>query len=260
MGQNIREFAGIAENYSTFNREERNLATVLYYLFLQPSNLDRFFKLIGSKTEIVQEEFGIYFEYSYLRDLWSKLGDNNIKRELIRTFLPLTSPGQIFNKSIYEFNSYFGAVREPSRNYIQSPGTWSLKRYAPNIKDNEDLLNICKFKWSFNAKPDIVINTSRDTAVCIEAKSESGEGFYPQKFDEVDIFKQRGIKRVSQTELQKYFMEDLLGIKTDFVFLVKKGAPVSSSHKVITWKQLFHCLDLDGAPQFILEMIDSAKT
>ena len=260
MGQNIRKFAEITENYSKFNCEERNYAAILYHLFLQPGNLDRFLKLIGSKAEVVREEFGIYFEYSYLRDLWSKLEDNDKKRELIRTFLLLRSAGQIFSKTIYEFNSYFGAVREPSRDYIQSPGTWSLKRYAPNIKDNEDLLNICKFKWSFNAKPDIVINTSRDTAICIEAKSESGEGFYPQKSDEVAIFKERGISRVGQTELQKYFMEHLLGIETDFVFLVKKGVPASSSHKVITWEKLFSCLDLDGAPQFIFEMIESVKT
>jgi hypothetical protein len=29
-------------------------------------------------------EFGIYFEYSYLRDLWKKIKSNDVKKEIIR--------------------------------------------------------------------------------------------------------------------------------------------------------------------------------
>ena len=83
-------------------------------------------------------------------------------------------------------------------------------------------------------------------------------GGMPQKADEKKIFNQRDIKRIGQTELQKYFMEDLLGVRTHFVFLVRKGVPSSNSHKIITWKQVFDCFDLGDSPRFILESIEAA--
>jgi len=258
MEKNIREYADITENYSYFNREERNLVAVLYYLLLKPDNMERFLELVDKDIEIVQDQFGVYVEYSYLRDLWYKLKGNDEKRGLIRNFLALRCGQEVFERSLFEFNRFFGAVPKPSQNYIQSPATWSLPRFAENIHDNDDLLNVCKFKWSFKAKPDVVIHTSRDTAICIEAKSESGEGSYPQKDDEKKIFNQRDIKRIGQTELQKYFMEDLLGVRTHFVFLVRKGVPSSDSHKILTWKQVFDCLDVGDSPCFILESIEAA--
>lgn len=258
MEKNMREYAGITENYSCFNREERNFVAVLYYLLLKSGNMERFLELVDKDIEIVQDQFGIYVEYSYLRDLWNKLKGNDEKRGLIRSFLTLRCGHEVFKRSLVEFNRFFGAVPKPSENYIQSPATWSLPRFAENIHDNDDLLSVCKFKWSFKAKPDIVIHTSRDTAICIEAKSESSEGFYPQKSEEKRIFRKRGIIGVAQTTLQRYFMEDLLGIKTYFVFLVSKGSPSSDSHKTLTWKQVFDCFALDDSPRFILESIEAA--
>ena len=258
MEKNMREYAGIIENYSHFNREERNLVAVLYYLLLKPGNMERFLELVAKSIKIVQDQFGIYVEYSYLRDLWNRLKCNDEKRGLIRNFLTLKCGQEIFEKGLVEFNGFFGAVPKPSENYIQSPATWSLPRFAENIHDNDDLLRVCKFKWSFKAKPDIVINTSRDTAICIEAKSESGEGSYPAEPEEKKIFEQRGIRKIGQTELQKYFMEELLGIRTYFVFLVSKGTPSSDSHKILAWKQVFDCLDVGDSPRFILECIESA--
>ncbi|MBN2271027.1 MAG: hypothetical protein JXN61_10455 [Sedimentisphaerales bacterium] len=258
MGMNMREYAGIVENYSCFNREERNFAAVLYYLLLKPGNMERFLELIDKNIQIVQEQFGVYVEYSYLRDLWNKLQGNDQKRGLIKSFLTLKCDQGVFEKSIVEFNRFFGAVPKASEHDIQSPGTWSLPSFAEHISDNDDLLNVCKFKWSFKAKPDIVIHTSKDSAICIEAKSESGEGSYPAKSEEKRIFEQRGIRRIGQTELQKYFMEDLLGVRTHFVFLIKKGKPSSESHKIVTWKKVFDCLDVSDSPLYILESIETA--
>lgn len=68
------------------------------------------------------------------------------------------------------------------------------------------------------------------------------------------IFDSRKIKRVGQTELQKYMMEDLLGIKTKFMFLVSKKA-YSSSHEVLNWKEAFEILETSELPIFAQEMI-----
>lgn len=122
-----------------------------------------------------------------------------------------------------EFNEYFGAVPLPSEKYIQSPGNWSISKFKDNFPDNDEFLKVCKFKWCFNVKPDIVIHTSNDHAICIEAKFESGEGIFPTKQTVKDEFNRRELKFVGQTEIQKKIMK-LLGIKSKFLFLVQKPA------------------------------------
>jgi len=110
------------------------------------------------------------------------------------------------------------------------------------------------FKWSFNIKPDIVIHTDKNTALCIEAKYKSGEGQYPSSKEDKAIFNERKIDKVGQTILQKYMMEDLLGIKTKFMFLVSKKIK-SDSHKVMVWKEAFELLDISYLPGFAKQMI-----
>ncbi len=65
--------------------------------------------------------------------------------------------------SIPNFNNFFvqSKTRKPSSVEIESPGNWSIAKFDENVSDNTEFLNICKFKWSFNAKPDIVVNTSK---------------------------------------------------------------------------------------------------
>ena len=87
-----------------------------------------------------------------------------------------------------------------------------------------------------------------------EAKYESNEGLYPSSEKEKNIFRKRGIKYVGQRELQKYMMEELLGIKTDFIYLVFKKEKVKS-HKIISWAEVFGSLDVNGIPRFAIEMV-----
>jgi hypothetical protein len=252
---NIREFLKIDNGYYTINREERNLAAIFYYTLLIKDNLQKFLDFISCNFSINQDEFGIYFEYAYLRDLWYNIkGGNDEKRELIYTFLKPNNIHELKRFNTLQFNSYFGAISK-SPDYIESPGNWSIDRYKHNIKDDKDeFLKICKFKWSFNAKPDIVIHTSSDHAICIEAKLESNEGSYPTKQTEIDEFNRRELPRVTQTELQKKLMEELLGIQTQFIFLIQKGNP-SATHKTIFWKDVFSILDIESCPYFIKEWI-----
>jgi len=254
----IREYLNWDKGYYMINREERNLAAIFYHVLLDEDNLAKFLKSISCDFPIKPDEVGIYFEYSYLRDLWFNIkpkSGNRTKRELIYRFLKPTNIDGLKEMSTYEFNSYFGSVPSASHECIQSPGNWSIEKYQKNIKDNDEFSKVCKFKWAFNAKPDIVIHTSHDTAVCIEAKFESSEGTYPTKPTEIKEFKKRNLCFVSQTSLQKYMMEDLLGTKTRFIFLVQKSAAKSRTHTTLLWKEAFSNLNTYRCPLFIREWI-----
>lgn len=256
---NIRETAGLAPNYFEINREERNYAAILFAALCQPGNVEQFLALCKREDE-VGPEFGIYFEYAYLRDLWFQIDSEDIKRSVIRNHLKIQGIEEIMARPAEEINRLFGVAGTPSATHIQFPGKWALVKYAENFKDKDDLLQICRFKWSFNIKPDIVIHLSKSKAICIEAKVESGEGTYPSSEAQKAIFRRHELEFVKQTELQRFMMEDLLGIETDFWFLVKKGQS-SLSHKEITWERMFSGLDLSVMPAFALEMVNriSAK-
>lgn len=243
--------------YYTINREERNLAAIFYHALLINNNLKNILDKLS--IQYVEEELAVYFEYSFLRDLWFSIdkADNQTKRKTILSLLEPENRAYLENCSVYDFNIWFGAVPVPSRDYIQSPGNWSVDKYRHNIHDNEEFMKVCKFKWCFNAKPDIVIHTSNNHAVCIEGKFESGEGTYPSKESEKTEFNTRGLPNVKQTEIQKKIME-LLGIEASFIFLVKSDI-YSTSHKIIHWADAFDMLDMSGSPQFIQKWVQSLK-
>lgn len=254
--KNIRSFLNWDGGYHKINREERNLAAILYHLLLIENNFERFLELIECEFPIVQSEKSIYFEYSYLRDLWHNArGGNRVKRDLILNFLQPENLTELKQMSTLQFNTYFGVVPTPSAHYIQSPGKWSIERYRHNILDKEEFFKVCKFKWAFNVKPDIVIHTSHNTAICIECKFDSTEGVYPTKPSEVKEFKQKGLLSVTQTSLQKYLMEELLGINTQFIFLVQKKGSKSETHTTLLWKEAFSSLKMNNSPQFIREWV-----
>jgi hypothetical protein len=259
---NVRTSLNFNEGYYLINREERNLAAIFYHLLLQKDNLHRFLKIISCSFPIVEKELAIYFEYAYLRDLWNYIDKsvitteerNRIKKKTILEFLKPTNLEELSNFNTFEFNKYFGAVPRPSYNDIQSPGNWSIRFYDHNIKDKEEFLKVCKFKWCFNAKPDIVIHTSNNSAICIEAKLESCEGHYPSNDNEKKIFNTRGIKLVGQLSIQKMIMNELLGIETKYIFLVQKKSQ-SDTHATFSWQEVFNKLDIIDSPHFIKEWL-----
>ena len=218
---NIREITQLDSNYYEINREERNYAAIFFAALCKSGNVESFLEYCGIDGK-QRHEFGIYFEYSYLRDLWYQIKDEETKKNIIREKLSINGIEKILELPLKEINQIFGVSGEASSKYIQFPGKWAIVKYNQNFKDNKDFLKLCKFKWSFNIKPDIVIHLSKNHALCIEAKYVSGEGSYPSSNAEKTIFKERDLGYVGQMELQKYMMEELLGIKTEFMFLVYK--------------------------------------
>jgi len=264
--ENIRQIAKLNPRYSEIVREERNYAAVLYHALMDRDNLRTFLSQIGI-TDGVTEDFGVYFEYSMLRDLWNQIDDNAIdanavKRDIIRGFLRMDGIADILQKDVYEINRFFGVAGNPSRDCIQYPGRWAMAKYDPNIPDtdNEGFLRTCRFKWAFNIKPDLVIHLSKDRAVCIEAKYESGEGSYPGSEREKAIFKRRGLPGVGQLDIQRYMMTELLGIQTDFVYLVFDGStPPQNGVLTITWREAFLHINTSGYASFLRDMLRNVQ-
>lgn len=276
----IKELAKNGRNYSEFNREERNYAAIFFAALCYGNNLEKFLELCKVNSPIVKDESGIYFEYSYLRDLWFSIGmkekedetieeekvridkANNDKKEIIRNKLKIKDIDNILNKPVKDINEKFGVGGEPSDKYIQYPGKWAISKFSENVKDRDDFIKVCKFKWSFNIKPDIVIHLSKDRAICIEAKYDSGEGSYPSSDKDINIFNSRGVEKVGQTELQAYMMKDLLDLeideKKDFFALVKKGMN-SKTHINIQWSEAFKNMETGWMPEFAKQMIKNTS-
>lgn len=239
--------------YMDINREERNLAAILYAALLVNDNLSKLLTLVNYDLPIKQSETVAYFEYAFLRDLWDQGGLNNTdKRALITELLATDDVKALATASTGEWNEHFGCGGKTlSVNYVQSPGSWALTRYDANIPDNEDFLATTRFKWCWNTKPDLVVHTTLDHALVIEAKLESGEGRYPSSTSDRAVFARRGLGPVKQTELQQHMFSELLGIEIVPLFVVNKKGAVSPSHKQIRWHDIFNELNLDGLPPFV---------
>lgn len=284
-------------NYFGINREERNLAAILYALLCKPSYLKNFLEELDLETEI-GDDFGIYFEYAYLRDFWRDLDSvdsdskqtakaniseiNRVKGEFIQKLLGNHADiKKIFSDTddVQKINEALGVGGPLSKKYIQSPGRWSITKlddHFQGAENDEIFLKLCMFKWAFNIKPDIVLHIDKSTAICIETKYESGESQYPTLKKEVDIFNRRWKDkveptpferdvltnrthpRIKQMQLQKYLLEDLLGIKTTFVLVGPKDLK-SDCYKHKEWEDVFTDAALADMPQFVRKMANTAS-
>jgi len=256
----IKNIAKLEKKYSIINREERNYAALLYSALMDETNLREFLALCKVPIDNINDDLGVYFEYAFLRDFWYSIPDENsneIKKDIILSNLHVSNIDEISSFGIEEFNRYLGVSNTPSRVHIQFPGTWSIKNFTGNFKDDADFLKICRFKWSFNIKPDIVIHLNNNEAVCIEIKHESGEGSCPSSSQDRKIFGERGIKeRIKQTELQEYMMEKLLGLKSYYACIVTKSLK-SNSHKTLKWSKVLNNMDLSNLSTFAHEMLNA---
>ena len=247
-------------SYYEINREERNLAAILYHLLLTGNNLERFLKLLNSESlPFVKSEAAIYYEYAYLRDRWDKISSNDEKRSIILDRLDPANKDRLNICPKLEFNEYFGAVPASSV-YIQSPATWSIKRFKDPGLSNEEFLKICKFKWAFKIKPDIVVQRSKRSAICIECKLASSEGSYPAAPEEKKEFADRKLPYVKQKDMQIYLMEDLLKLESVvYVFIQENQKQKTGKYNPLTWKRVFAELDTGNQQDFLEKWIERIK-
>jgi len=236
----------------TFNREERNAVAVLFGLLTRPGNLREFCSRFGWVPEDLGEA-EVAVEWTMLRDLWnhhSKQSDATTLRSAILTTLSPSNASDLQACSVLDFHTHFGAVPRPSATYVQSPSNWSVSRFDATIPDNDEFVATCRFKWAFNIKPDLVVQTPSGRVLCIEAKWDSGEGSYPSSELEKAIFTRRGPPYISQTEVQRYLVNDVLGFDGEFVFLARKQVETAAG-RAMTWGEALDGLDRSGSPAFV---------
>ena len=257
---NAPQHFGFTSSYNAINREERNLAAIFYHCLNLPGNLERFVAHVAPSTPLDPNHVGVFYEYSFLRDLWHWASDKPNAEALKRAFILAQLPGVaaygLENMSVLEFNTFFGAVPKASETYIQHPRFLSLSRYAERVKDNPQLLQaISEFKWCFNAKPDIVIHCNASESIVIEAKDESSEGLYPASESEKTIFKNAGLSYVSQTHIQRKIMA-MLGLEMTGVFLITKDEEAPEGYRKLLWREAFQLFNLEDIPRFMHERIE----
>ena len=265
-----------SQHFYRFVREERLFCATLAHLLMQRGpNLEKFLRLVneklpqGSDLPIKELEGAqIYPEFTFLRDSWNLLGTNNDeKRARIFAFLSRT-PGlkhhksECFPSTIREFNEYFlGSRGARIVSDIVYPGRWSVRTLFERFgKNREEFRNFCRFKWSFNIKPDMVVLLAGSQPLCIEAKLESPEGQYPSSAQERAIFNTlfgQGKGRVGQIELQQFMFEHLLASPCQTI-LIGRTAPVGGV-PFLSWKEVFQQLDLDSSVPYVRKLIEENR-
>ncbi len=265
----------IERGFYRFVREERHFCTILVQLLLAKNgNLGAFLKLANTKldgaplTTRGARRAEIYTEFSMLRDDWNALGrDNDAKRARIKRLLKRAGMGShvgALPEGVPELNEFFmgprGAriVRD-----IAYPGSWSVSTLAERFRDKPEAFHdLCRFKWAFNIKPDIVIVVPGSSPLSIEAKLESREGQYPASSVDRAVFdtmfgKKKG--RVQQVELQRFMFKKLLGVSCEFLTLgVRRvtSADDPDQTPILTWREAFAALDLTGSLDYVKRFVD----
>jgi len=148
---------------------------------------------------------------------------------------------------------------------ISYPGQWSVGVLHEKFKNSpEEFQDWCRFKWSFNIRPDMVVQLPVLQPLCIEAKLESPEGQYPSSSRERDIFDEvfgKGKGRVGQFELQRFMFKHHLKDPCQNIFIGKK--PPSSdddgSPLFLHWKDVFRGLDRDSSIPFVRRLIEENR-
>lgn len=237
--------------YADYCREERNFAAILYAQLLRPEGLQAFLRRIHGIGPIDHpEQAEVFFEYAHARDLWhcfgrqfdgkGPAGKARREEDFRRAILALIDapPGlQEITKTISEFNHFF--LGRGSKREIQMPNQWDQRRFGTWLEIALDqgwytqrgealsfAKRICCLKWAFNAKADIVIHLPDQRAVCVEIKVASGESSYKADYVNDGI---PAVFPMTQTRLQRYVLESLLGYRTHFVFLTPGGAPKTAN-------------------------------
>ena len=277
-----------SSEFYRFVREERQFCAALAHLLMQKGdNLLTFVQLINQQVEsqvstsrIVDVQ--IYVEFSFLRDYWNeisrdrnKVDANAAKRqwifELMRKVPSLALLRSAdFPESIPQFNaSFMGKSGLRVLKDIASPRLWSVGALdALSLQrgfSSEQFRDLCKFKWSFNIKPDLVILIPGAPVICIEAKLESKEGYYPIG-GEAAFFNRHFAPRdrVRQIELQQFMFEVLLDASCQ-QFVLTRTTTLTRNTKTgndipgLTWQAVLESMNLDDSIEFVKRLVQENR-
>jgi hypothetical protein len=279
--------------YHRFVREERHFCATLAHLLNQRGgNLRTFLGVLSEQLELLAlppfadpesapvERAEIYVEFSYLRDQWDGLkvaGNRTLANENRRKFLiDLMSRSPELKRVVAlewpalpaAFNEQFmGEAGRRIRMDIASPHHWvvpALLAVASSVAaGNTQLLRdafraLCKLKWCFSIKPDLVIVVPGLKPLCIEAKLLGRQGQYPSGGEDTTYFNelfQPPAHRVGQIELQDFLFRSLLGTEAQHVYISRASDAVTLPGDgkkqlkvpVLSWLQVFERLNTSGS-------------
>jgi hypothetical protein len=279
---------GRHEPYFRFVREERHFCAVLAHLLMQRGeNLRKLLVLISEQADstcfpsradlnmMSLDDAEVYLEYSFLRDRWSQIASNqkrsqnacnDTKRafifELLSRVPSLASlQTEQFSPDVARFNEKFmGPKGLKVMQDIASPALWSVQALhdlafsltSVGAQQKQLFRDLCKFKWAFLIKPDMVIVLpGREQRICIEAKVMSPQGHYPANGEEAKLFDRHfdsGKRRVGQIELQDFMFRVLLQWSAQHALISRSrgSMKVPDSDReipVLSWRQVFDRLD-----------------
>ncbi|MGK2966655.1 MAG: hypothetical protein ACSLFM_13780 [Tepidiformaceae bacterium] len=275
-----------------FLREERVFcATLAHLLMTRGSNVETFIDLVNQQLDGDSKistnhpaDAEIYLEFSFVRDWWDGLGTasaggtrtsanaakHSLLLELMRRIPTLhdlaeSLPGA---SDPAAFNRRFRDSTRLIANDIASPVHWTLSAIASLTQGNPPAFrDLCRLKWAFNIKPDLIIMLPDATPVCVEAKLESAEDTYPSgqadcsKFDSVVGAGQR----VGQIELQQFLFRYLLDRPCQAVVVTKvpRSRPAHSLENapvpVLSWGKVFSHLDHGDSIPFVHRFLSANK-
>lgn len=260
--------------YFQFVREERLFCATLAHLLMQKgANLHAFIELVNTQlhpqdpalSKVDLERAEVYLEFAFLRDYWNSLGrDNNAKRDFVFTSLSRVASLSEFRSAdfptdISKFNEFFMGRRGSFiKDDIVYPGQWSVATLAKRFGQHPNgFRDFCRFKWAFNIKPDMVVVTSGSRPLCIEAKLESREGWYPTSDTETQIFDtlfgaEKG--RVRQLEEQSFMFSVLLDSPCQLLMIGREHAH-NSDIPFLTWTEVFRRLDTNDSIASVRKLI-----
>lgn len=298
---------GSSSAFYTFAREERQLCAMLAHLLMQRgSNLQAFLTLFerqlatenlepyAGERAVQVESAQVYVEFAFLRDRWNQFDAdpaydlatrNKAKREFLFEMLMRVDtlrPLELRNAmpaEVDEFNACFmGPAGLRVKHDIASPALWNvvalykLAGLDRGVTEERKWVfrDLCKFKWAFRIKPDLVIVFPGLEPICVEGKLESGEGRYPTKPAETKLFDYVFTgqdRRVRQVELQDFMFRVLLGCGSRLLFIAQKegqvtipgpeGATVNVPQ--LRWDRVFEALDHADSIPFVRSFISENR-
>jgi hypothetical protein len=217
--------------YSDYVREERHLAAILFQILGNPENARQLLcATTGScHAHLKNDSIALAYEYTEVRDRWSKLKrDDEAKRTAIYGILRRAKSAKFllkyhdndelivsvedFIKKIEEidqnsipvkFRKFLGHSNASTKT-IETPGRWDdkkifLRERVNNYASLQDAP--CLIKRAFNIKPDLAILVDKKPLLVIELKWHS----------KVTSEKLPSGRKISQTELQRFVVETVLG-------------------------------------------------
>ncbi len=246
-------------NYQEINREERYFCFLLGHALLSSTMFrDEFCKLVG----IEAADLKVYPEAAWLRDYWSSLGyeaDKNNKRKklgkedrghgrracLKKIFCDIDLKNifeEIWDGAPFTDMSHFKSFEEDffwskeanGEGELVYPGRWPLALLDKYDDHREQLMWL---KWSFNAKPDLML-ISGPQSVLLEVKVESNEGDYSYKGKKTVRAKQLRIQRLVGRLIKELNSNNPQLPQHCFLSKCMSTAALDSSVKSVLWENV----------------------